>query len=65
MTGPPWLYQVECHLGTLGRDRFWDRWPQLQRPMRSYLVVVSPPAFDQHLYLPECSKQFPIQQFIT
>lgn len=23
VTGPPWLYQVECHLRTvLGRDRF-------------------------------------------
>jgi response regulator receiver domain-containing protein len=66
VTGPPWLYQVECHLRTvLGRDRFRSGWPQPQGPMGTNLVVVSSPTFHEHLHLPQCSKQFPIQQFVA
>ena len=63
---PRWLYQAECHLRTLlGRDRFRSGWPQPQCPMGTNLVVVSSPTFHEHLHLPQCSKQFPIQQFIA
>src|SRR5262245_28684858 len=66
LTGPQWLYQVECHLRTLLRhDRFRSGGSQPQGPMGTNLIVVSSPTFHEHLYLPECSKQFSIQQFIA
>src|SRR5262245_5644692 len=66
VTGPQWLYQVECHLRTLLRhDRFRSGGSQPQGPMGTNLIVVSSPTFHEHLYLPECSKQFSIQQFIA
>src|SRR5262245_27197110 len=66
LTGPELLYQVECHLRTvLGHDRFRSGGSQPQGPMGTNLIVVSSPTFHEHLYLPECSKQFSIQQFIA
>jgi hypothetical protein len=65
LTGPPRLYQRACHLRTLRRDCFGCWGLQTQSPMRPHLVIVSPPAFHEHLHLSECSKQFSIQQAIA
>ena len=50
---------------TLRDPRFRGRWSEAEGPMRPHLVIVLPPAFHEDLYLPECSKQFSIQQFIA
>ena len=65
LTGPPWLYQVDCHLRTLRDPRFRGRWSEAKGPMRPHLVIMLSPAFHEHLHLPECSKQFSIQQFVA
>src|SRR5262245_50254202 len=65
VTCPLWLYHLLCESRTVGHDGFRCRWAIAQRTVGPNLIVGLPPALHEHLYLPECIKQFPIQQFIT
>jgi hypothetical protein len=66
LTGPPWLYQVECHLRTvLGRDRFRSGWPIPQRTMWTVRIIVTSPAFHEDLGFVQRIEEFPIQQLIS
>ncbi len=56
---------ARLYCGPDRRNSLRRGWPIAQRTVRSNLVVGLPPAFHEHLRLPERIKQLAIQQFIT
>ena len=64
-----WLFHRECSLGTLiercrERPGFWCRWFVAQGAVRTNLIVLLPPSFDQPLGLLDRREDFAIQQFV-